>query len=76
MTVVSLLGLGIISMDLSKAFDLIQYPLLLSELNAYGSERCKLSFISQGRYPRVKPLGPCAPAGKAPVRRGVPQAGA
>ena len=26
----------VVSMDLSKAFDAIQYPLLLSKLRAYG----------------------------------------
>ena len=29
---------AIVSMDLSKAFDVIQYPLLLSQLRAYGND--------------------------------------
>ena len=29
---------AVVSMDLSKAFDVIQYPLLLSKLRAYGME--------------------------------------
>ena len=29
---------AIVSMDLSKAFDVIQYQLLLSELRAYGMD--------------------------------------
>ena len=29
---------AVVSMDLSKAFDVIQYPLLLSKLRAYGMD--------------------------------------
>ena len=44
-------------MDLSKAFDVIQYPLLLSKLRAYGMDDKSCALIRNylfGRTQRVK----------------------
>ena len=48
---------AVVSMDLSKAFDVIQYPLLLSRLRAYGvdDKRCALiRNYTSGRTQRIK----------------------
>ena len=48
---------GIVSMDLSKAFDVIQHPFLLAKLKAYGLDKnsCALfrHYLSN-RQQRVK----------------------
>ena len=48
---------GIVSMDLSKAFDVIQHPLLLAKLKAYGLDKdsCALfrNYLSNRQH-RVK----------------------
>ena len=52
-----LVGIRIVSMDLSKAFDVIQHPLLLAKLKAYGfnKDSCALlrDYLSN-RQQRVK----------------------
>ena len=48
---------AVVSMDLSKAFDVIQYPLLLSKLRAYGMDDKSCALIRNylsGRTQRVK----------------------
>ena len=48
---------AVFSTDLSKAFDVIQYPLLLSRLRAYGvdDKRCALiRNYTSGRTQRIK----------------------
>ena len=65
---------AVISMDLSKAFDVIQYPLLLSKLKAYGMDdtsRALLRNYLSGRSQIVK-VGDTFSTW-ASVRRGVPQ---
>ena len=47
----------VVSMDLSKAFDVIQYPLLLSKLKAYGMDDTSCALLRNylsGRSQRVK----------------------
>ena len=65
---------GVVSRDLSKAFDVIQYPLLLSKLKAYGmhDKSCALirNYLS-GRTQRVK-VGDTFSTWES-VKRGVPQ---
>lgn len=66
---------AVVSMDhLFKAFDVIQYPLLLSKLKAYGMDhkRCALlrHYLS-GRSQRVKIEDACS-AWKSVDRRGAP----
>ena len=65
---------GIVSMDLSKAFDVIQHPLLLAKLKAYGfnKESCALfrDYLSN-RQQRVK-IGDTFSSWEE-VKRGVPQ---
>ena len=65
---------AIVSMDLSKAFDVIQYPLLLSKLRAYrmNDAICALlrNYLS-GRSQRVK-VGDTYSSWDS-VTRGVPQ---
>ena len=61
-------------MDLSKAFDVIQYPLLLSKLKAYGMDDASCALFRNylyGRSQRVK-VGDTCSAWES-VRRGVPQ---
>jgi len=61
-------------MDLSKAFDVIQYPLLLSKLKAYRMDDTSCALLRNylsGRSQRVK-VGDTFSAW-ASVRRGVPQ---
>ena len=48
---------AVVFMDLSKAFDVIQYPLLLSKLRAYGMDDKSCALIRNylfGRTQRVK----------------------
>ena len=48
---------AVVSMDLSKAFDVIQYPLLLSKLRAYGMDDKSCALIRNylsSRTQRVK----------------------
>ena len=48
---------AVVSMDLSKAFDVIQYPLLLSQQRAYGMDDKSCALIRNylsGRTQRVK----------------------
>ena len=65
---------AVVSMDLSKAFDVIQHDLLLAKLKAYGvgEESCALlkDYLS-GRQQRVK-IGDTF-SNWADTRRGVPQ---
>ena len=65
---------AIVSMDLSKAFDVIQHPLLLAKLKAYGldEDRCTLlrGYLSN-RQQRVK-IGDTFSSCNI-VKRGVPQ---
>ncbi|XP_068735466.1 uncharacterized protein [Montipora capricornis] len=65
---------GIVSMDLSKAFDVIQHPLLLAKLKAYGLDKdsCALfrNYLSN-RQQRVK-IGESFSSWES-VRRGEPQ---
>ena len=65
---------GIVSMDLSKAFDVIQHPLLLAKLKAYGldEDSCALlrDYLSN-RQQRVK-IGDTFSSWET-VKRGVPQ---
>ena len=64
---------AVVSMDLSKAFDVIQYPLLLSKLRAYGMDKsCALirNYLP-GRTRRVK-VGDTFSTWER-VKRGVPQ---
>ena len=67
-------GCDIVSMDLSKAFDVIQHDLLLAKLKAYGvgEGSCKLlkNYLS-GRQQRVK-IGDTF-SNWAGTRGGVPQ---
>ena len=65
---------AVVSMDLSKAFDVIQYPLLLSRLRAYGvdDKRCALiRNYTSGRTQRIK-VGDTFSTWER-VKRGVPQ---
>ena len=65
---------GIVSMDLSKAFDVIQHPLLLAKLKAYGLDKdsCALfrNYLSN-RQQRVK-IGDTFSSWES-VKRGVSQ---
>ena len=64
----------VVSMDLSKVFDVIQYPLLLSKLKAYGMDDKSCALLRHylsGRSQRVK-IGDTCSAWKS-VRCGVPQ---
>ena len=65
---------GIVSMDLSKAFDVIQHALLLAKLKAYGfnKDSCVLlrDYLSN-RQQRVK-IGKTFSSWET-VKRGVPQ---
>ena len=48
---------AVVFIDLSKAFDVIQYPLLLSKLRAYGMDNKSCALIRNylfGRTQRVK----------------------
>ena len=65
---------AVVSMDLSKAFDVIQYPLLLSKLKANGMDDKSCTLLRRylsGRSQRVK-IGDTCSAWKS-VGRGVPQ---
>ena len=65
---------AVVSMDLSKAFDVIQYPLLLSKLRAYGvdDKRCALiRNYTSDRTQRIK-VGDTFSTWER-VKRGVPQ---
>ena len=53
----------VVSMDLSKAFDVIQYPLLLSKLKAYGMDEASYALLRiylSGRSQRVKVGDTCS----------------
>ena len=65
---------AVVSMDLSKAFDAIQYSLFLCKLKAYGMDDKSCALLSHylsGRSQRVK-IGDTCSAWKS-VGRGVPQ---
>ena len=65
---------GIVSMDLSKAFDVIQHPLLLAKLKAYGLDEDSCALLSDylsNRQQRVK-IGDTFSSWNT-VKRGVPQ---
>ena len=64
---------AIVSMYLSKAFDVIQHDVLLAKLKAYAEGRCALHLYSllSGRQQRVK-IGDTF-SNWAGTRRGVPQ---
>ena len=65
---------AVVSMDRSKAFDVIQYPLFLSKLKAYGMNDASCVLLRNslsGRSQRVK-VGDTCFAWES-VRRGVPQ---
>ena len=65
---------AVVSVDFSKAFDVIQYPLLLSKLRAYGMDEniCDLirNYLSEGTQ-RVKARDTCSTWES--VKCGVPQ---
>ena len=65
---------AVVSMDLSKAFDVTQYPLLLSKLRAYGMDDKSCALIRNylsSRTQRVK-VGDTFSTWES-VKRGVPQ---
>ena len=65
---------AVVSMDLSKACDVIQYPLLLSKLRAYGMDDKSCALIRNylsSRTQRVK-VGDTFSTWES-VKRGVPQ---
>ena len=65
---------AIVSMDLSKAFDVIQHDLLLAEVKAYGAGEGSCTLLNNylsGRQQRVK-IGDTF-SNWAGIRRGVPQ---
>ena len=65
---------AVVSMDLSKAFDVIQYPLLLSKLKAYGMDDTSCTLLRNylsGRSQKIK-VGDTFSDWES-VRRGVPQ---
>ena len=65
---------AVVSMDLSKAFDVIQYPLLLSKLRAYGMDDNSCALIRKylsGKTQRVK-VGDIFSTWES-VKRAVPQ---
>ena len=65
---------GVVAMDPSEAFDVIQYPLLLSKLRAYGMDDISCALIRNylsGRTQRVK-VGDTFSTWER-VKRGVPQ---
>ena len=64
----------VVSMDLSKAFDVIQYPLVLSKLRGYGMDDKSCALIRKylsGRTQIVK-VGDTFSTWES-VKRGVPQ---
>ena len=65
---------GIVSMDLSKAFDLIPHSLFLAKLSAYGIRNESLALLQSylhGRSQRVKIEDSTSDG--VPLTRGVPQ---
>ena len=65
---------GIVSMDLSKAFDVIQHPLLIAKLKAYGLDKDSCALLRDylsNRKQRVK-IGDTFSSWNI-VKRGVPQ---
>ena len=69
------MSVGILSTDMSKAFDLVHQPLLLSKLKSYGfndSFVYMLNSYLSDRYNRVR-LGSSVTSGWKSVVRGCPQ---
>lgn len=67
---------GLVSMDLHKAFDMLPHSLIIQKLAKYGADdnTCTVSLIkdySRGRKQRVKLA--CTFSPWLPVKRGIPQ---
>ena len=69
------MSIGILSTDMSKAFDLVHRPLLLSKLKSYGFNDSFVNMLNSylsDRYNRVR-LGSSVTSGWKSVVRGCPQ---
>ena len=65
---------GLVSMDLHKAFDMLPHSLIIQKLAKYGADDNTVSLIkdySRGRKQRVKLA--CTFSPWLPVKRGIPQ---
>ena len=69
------MSIGILSTDMSKAFDSVHRPLLLSKLKSYGFNHSFVYMLNSylsNRYNRVR-LGSSVTSGWKSVVRGCPQ---